>query len=168
MRRLRQIEESKKLISEAFMKLLQDTPMDEISVSQIAQEAKIGRNTFYNHFQKKEDILDYLMHNIVQEFKDNLRQIENPTIKDILLWRFDLIKETPSLIVFHKQDDVRHLFFHFRDNMTSVFNFPAKDDEYKMEFYQGGLDYVTSKWIVNGMKESSEEMTEKVLSFMKR
>jgi len=168
MRRLKQIEESKKMISDAFILLLQDNSMDEISISQITTEAKIGRNTFYNHFQKKEDILDYLMQGLLEELQDKLNQKAHPSIKDLLLWRFALLKENPALTVFQKQNDIKQLLFRFRDSNLSIANLPTQKDIYKRDFFQGGMDYVTSRWIIGGMKESPEVMVEKILSLMNK
>lgn len=170
MRRIKQIEESKKLISDAFIWLLQDKSMDEITVSQIAAQAKIGRNTFYNHFQKKEDILDYIMQGYFNEVKENMRQIDSPSIRDLLIWRFALVKENPLLKVFQRQSDIRQLLFQFRENHMQSLNITehkSDNKEYTMDFYQGGIDYVMSRWIAKGMKESADEMADKILSLMK-
>jgi len=166
MRRLKQIEESKKMISNALLKLLQDKSMDEVTVSQITTEAKIGRNTFYNHFQKKDDVLDYLLQGYLEGIRDNLEQVANPSIRDILLWRFNLIKENPLLVIFQKHNDIKQLLYNFRDRNITKFDLPRKNDAYITDFIQGGIDYVTSKWIENGMTESPEEMVDKVLSLI--
>lgn len=166
MRRLKQIEESKKLISEALLRLLKDKSLDEISISQIAQEAQIGRNTFYNHFQKKEDILNYMMHGILEEVKEALSKKSNPSIRDFLLWRFTFIKKNPLITVFRKHNDIKQLFFLFRESNSSVFDFSSQNDIYKIEFFKGGLDHVTSKWIISGMKECPDEMADKIMSLM--
>lgn len=154
------------MISNAFIRLLQDNLMDEISVSQITDEARIGRNTFYNHFQKKEDILDYMMQGLLEELQEKLRQKTNPSIRDMLLWRFTLLKENPSLTVFQRQNDIKQLLFRFRASSLSMINLPTQKDMYKRDFFQGGIDYVTSKWIVSGMKESPEEMVYKIMSLI--
>lgn len=168
MRRIKQIEEYKKMISDAFLELLQNNTMDEITISQIANKARIGRNTFYNHFQKKEDVLEYLMHGLLEEIQEKLQQEDTPSIRTLLIWRFALLKQNPLLTIFHRQDDIKQFFFQFRDSITPMFNFPAQKDIYKMEFFQGGIDYVTSRWIISGMKESPEEMVNKVLSLMNK
>ena len=166
MRRLKQIEESKKMISNALLKLLQDKSMDEVTVSQITTEAKIGRNTFYNHFQKKDDVLDYLLQGYLEGIRDNLEQVANPSIRDILLWRFNLIKENPLLVIFQKHNDIKQLLYNFRDRNITKFDLPRKNDAYITDFIQGGIDYVTSKWIENGMTESPEEMVDKILGLI--
>ena len=166
MRRLKQIEESKKMISNALLKLLQDKSMDEVTVSQITTEAKIGRNTFYNHFHKKDDVLDYLLQRYLEGIRDNLEQIANPSIRDILLWRFNLIKENPLLVIFQKHNDIKQLLYNFRDRNITKFDLPRKKDAYITDFIQGGIDYVTSKWIENGMTESPEEMVDKIMGLI--
>jgi len=166
MRRIKQIEESKKMISDALLRLLQDKSMDEITVSRITKEAKIGRNTFYNHFKKKEDILDYMMFSMLEEVIEMLSNKNNPSIRDFLLWRFTFIKENPLIIVFKKHNDIKQLLFRFRESNSSLFNFSAQNDIYKKEFFQGGLEYITSRWVIGEMKESPDEMADKVLSIM--
>ncbi len=168
MRRRKQIEEYKNMISSAFVNLLQSYSLDQITVTQIVTEAGIGRNTFYNHFKKKEDILDYLMNEFVEELQSELKKKTNPSIRDFLLWRFTLLKTNPLLSALNQQDDVRQVFYSYRNSKLSSFDFPILEESYKMEFFQGGIDNVTSSWIINGMKESSVEMTERILSFMSR
>lgn len=108
------------------------------------------------------------MQGFLKDIQEKLAQKSNPTIKDILIWRFALLKENPLLTVFHRQNDMKQLFFRFRDSNLSLFNLPAQNDMYKKEFIQGGLDYVTSRWILNGMEEYPNEMAEKVLSFINK
>jgi len=71
MKRKKQIEESKRMIADAFMRLLQNDSLEDITISQIAAEARMGRNTFYNHFQKKEDILRYVMKQLLTNARNS-------------------------------------------------------------------------------------------------
>jgi len=156
------------MISGAFIELLQSYSLDQITVTQIVTEAGIGRNTLYNYFQKKEDIFDYIMDEYVEALQKELHKKTNPSIRDLLLWRFTLLESNPLLTALNQQDDVRQLFYSYRNSRLSSFDFPLLEESYKMDFFQGGIDYVTSSWIINGMKESSEKMTDKILSFMNR
>lgn len=168
MRRLKQIEEYKGMISDAFVELLQEHSIDQITISQIAKQAGIGRNTFYNHFQKKEDILDYLMESLFLELQAKLKEKEKPTIEDFLLWRFSLLKKNPLLATVHNRDVIKTILYSMRNSKVSLFDFPLHQDIYKFEFFQGGIDYVTSKWIISGMMESPKEMVDKIFSYMNR
>jgi len=163
MKRIKQIEESKKMIVDALIQLLETHSMDDVSISQIAAEAKIGRNTFYNHFRKKEDILQYVMEQLLTDARKTFSQADKPSLKDFLHWRFSLLKNNPRFLIFQKEQDIRLMLWQFREDNASHFNLMENRDEYDKEFFMGGLDYVTSRWIKNGMIESPEEMVKKVM-----
>jgi AcrR family transcriptional regulator len=166
MKRIKQIEESKKMIADALMRLLKSSSLEEISISQIAAEAKIGRNTFYNHFQKKKDILQYLMEKFLTDARKSILQDGQLTKREFLLWRFSLIKNNPQFLIFQEEPDIRLMLLEFREYNESNFQLSKDTDEYEKEFFLGGLDYVTSMWIKKGMKESPEEMVKKLMSFI--
>ena len=44
-------------ITKALLKLLQEKPIEEISISELCKQAGIGRASFYRNFDSKEDIL---------------------------------------------------------------------------------------------------------------
>ena len=83
MKRYKQIEESKKMIQEALLQLLQEHNMNEISISMIARKAKIGRNTFYNHYQKKEDVLYDIMRQILNEARSAIKKEGEFTARNV-------------------------------------------------------------------------------------
>lgn len=45
------------LIVEALLKLMAHKAFDKISISELTREAGVVRNTFYAHFETKEDVL---------------------------------------------------------------------------------------------------------------
>lgn len=51
---------TKKMIYEAFMKLVAEKGYDAVSVQQIADEAMINRATFYAHFKDKPDLYEQI------------------------------------------------------------------------------------------------------------
>lgn len=168
MKRVKQVEESKRMIAEAFVRLLAKDSMDDIAVSRIAVEAKVGRNTFYNHFRDKEDILRYLLEGLIEDARKAFLSKPEPSLRDFLLWRFRLIKENPRLRVFKKDKYVKAMVSQLRQGMADAFKPRTGVDEYAQEFFFGGIDYMTARWMGKGMKESPEEMTAKALSLLGR
>lgn len=65
---------TEKAITETFMRLLNDRPLDKITVREIARECGINRNTFYYHFH---DIYDLLEKLFISEEQNLLAEIEN-------------------------------------------------------------------------------------------
>lgn len=52
---------SKAMLSKALLSLMMRRPFDDITISDIAAEAGLARQTFYTNFSKKEDVLVYLL-----------------------------------------------------------------------------------------------------------
>ena len=55
-------------ITDALLKLLREKPMEEISISELCEQAGIGRASFYRNFNSREDILRAYIHGLFQEW----------------------------------------------------------------------------------------------------
>lgn len=63
---------SKNALSRALLKLMIYKPLDEIAISDITARANLSRQTFYTNFDRKEDILVYLLHGLFRRYLDRL------------------------------------------------------------------------------------------------
>lgn len=63
---------SKQAIKEAFIELVEIKGFDKISVCDIANRANINRNTFYLHYEDKEDLVRKILHESVGKVYDKL------------------------------------------------------------------------------------------------
>ena len=61
---------TRKSIMESFMKLLDERPLNKISIKDIVEECGVNRNTFYYHFADVPDLLEA----IVKEEADRIMQ----------------------------------------------------------------------------------------------
>ncbi|HEL2359321.1 TPA: dihydroxyacetone kinase transcriptional activator DhaS [Streptococcus suis] len=78
---------TKKRIAKAFKKQLSQKSFDKISVVDIMQEAGTRRQTFYNHFLDKYELLDWIFETELQEqVTDNLTYISGIKLLDELLY----------------------------------------------------------------------------------
>lgn len=55
-------------IAEVFLRLLLETPMEQLRISALCQEAGISRKVFYRYFDTKEDVLRFLADRLCAEF----------------------------------------------------------------------------------------------------
>nr|WP_238600677.1 TetR family transcriptional regulator [Metasolibacillus meyeri] len=83
----RRIIKSQKAIQDTFLNLLMEEGFDAITVKQIAEEANIGRKTFYLHYLDKYDLLD----KIIDEHLARLREIcdqkqEKGLVEGTVIW----------------------------------------------------------------------------------
>ena len=59
---------SRREISTALLKLMQEHPYAEISVKQIIMETSLARKTFYLNFRSKDDVLESILDELIVEF----------------------------------------------------------------------------------------------------
>ena len=63
---------TKKAIHEGVLLLLSEKPIDDISITELAQVAQINRKTFYNYYQNPYQVLDELENELVEEFVNSI------------------------------------------------------------------------------------------------
>lgn len=68
---------TKKAIKESFIKLLNDKPMDKITVKDIIEDCEINRSTFYYHFENVYDCLVYVFNEEAEMLAKNHLEYEN-------------------------------------------------------------------------------------------
>ncbi|MCK1230778.1 dihydroxyacetone kinase transcriptional activator DhaS [Streptococcus uberis] len=84
---------TKKRIAKAFKKQLEKKPIEKISVVDIMDQAGIRRQTFYNYFVDKFELLDWIFETELQEqVTNNLNYISGFQLLEELLFYFSLNK----------------------------------------------------------------------------
>lgn len=66
----RRVARTRTALVEALTELAQDRPVREITVKELADKARIGRSTFYEHFDHIEDLLRWLVDELIEEVRD--------------------------------------------------------------------------------------------------
>lgn len=64
---------SKSALSQALLALLMEKDFDDISISDITKKAGLSRQTFYTNFDKREDILNYLLNSLFSKYARALK-----------------------------------------------------------------------------------------------
>lgn len=93
---------SREEIVAAFLSLLQSAPFDEISVKQIMLETRLTRQTFYQIFSDKDEILEYYLETIFESFIRHASSCEIHTLCDaakVFFCFFAEYKEIFALII---------------------------------------------------------------------
>ena len=71
---------SRHYITEALFRLMEDNPYNEITVSDVARKAGVGRATFYRYFSSKEDVLRFFFDRAKSDFAS--AQVYRPRCKE--------------------------------------------------------------------------------------
>lgn len=91
---------TKRYIQEAFRTLLEEKPMDRITVRDIVEECGLTRNTFYYHYDDIFDLFeDFLKTQLEQALRDSPQEM---TPDEVLLNALSFLTEKPQV--------ARHIF----------------------------------------------------------
>lgn len=88
------LEESKrKRIIDAIVKECSNVPFEEVSINRIIKDAEISRGSFYQYFEDKHDMFNYLMEDIIQVFHElDVRFLKtDASVSEVLLELYDFI-----------------------------------------------------------------------------
>lgn len=163
---------TKKAIVEAFIKLLNERPLDKIKVKDIVEECGINRNTFYYHFQDIPAMIEEIMRDEVDRVLAEQKQAETWEEGFIQGAEF-AIKNKKALYHIYKsvsRDVVeRYLNTIAEDVMTRFVEYMAGDlsplEEDKLlviHFYKAALVGMILDWMEAGMKYDTEKLIRRI------
>jgi AcrR family transcriptional regulator len=124
--------------------------------------------TLYRHFKDKEQILLYSFELYLEQTIREMSDIIHPSLVDLLKLRFKILKESSEVHLIIKSGQFDKLFQTIGKNYSSHFQrfFPVLKNDYLKEFVAGGVDAITKKWFEGGMKESYDEMANRVTNYI--
>ena len=159
---------TKESVLEALLLLMKTRAYDEISITDICNKAGISRNAFYKNFQTKENVFKA----IVIDFNRNiLRRVGNPFNKKTKLsWYvdfFNFIKENADFFLLIIKSNFQNLYLDLVNKiLTSNKNLDQKT-KYTRLLWNGATQNIIISWIVDGMKETPEEMAKICYNLLK-
>lgn len=165
------VSRTKKCIIDALLHLIEHEKFDEITVTQITQEAEIARRTFYLNFNSKYEVLDCYIDILYKEYVEEVlecgsRSFEYDANQFFAFWK----KHAELLFLLEKNGLFMVLLSKFEEILieTKYFDFSFWLDK---GIDKGKRDYIASilaailwkaleQWVKNDMKESVEELVD--------
>ncbi|WP_221568774.1 TetR/AcrR family transcriptional regulator [Alkalihalobacillus sp. TS-13] len=176
------VKRTRKMINEAFLKLIQKKRFDSVTIQDIADEALINRATFYLHYEDKHDLLNTMSNTIIQELTDELNPVQHIQEQEVQLERLQTTIEKvygsveKNLSFFEVMFGV-HGIHNFRTNLEEVirehFSQKFADLGVRPEDYQIPKDLISHFigaafvgvvhwWLKQDTKPSSKEMAQQL------
>jgi AcrR family transcriptional regulator len=163
MKRKNQINESKTLIKNALYRLLENNKFDEISLTEIANEAGVVRMTLYRHFKAKEDILLYGFEELTKEALCEIQMNKDIKFIDLIEMRLIILKSSREAQLLMENDYINQLFKSFRTNLLANMTKPLLDTSNDIRlFINGGVDAISKHWFETGMIESPKSVANRM------
>ncbi len=152
---------TEKAIKLSFMKLLNDKPINKITVKDIVEDCGINRNTFYYHF---DDIPSLLQEVLIDEVNNLLQnQSEINSIYDCLISAIDFALQNKRAMLHIYNSANRELFEQYLNNVTCIavkkfieyacaeYSISSSDRDAIIIYYKCLLIGFVIDWLTTGM-----------------
>lgn len=163
---------TKKLIRSVFIELLNEKPLNKITVKDIANSCGINRNTFYYYYSDIYALLSEIfqteLKSIISEYNDTMSWEES----FVLATRFALGNKKLIYNIYNsmQREELVNYIYSVSGNMMERYvnkvSQGIKASEYDMKliavFYQCALTEMVIRWISSGMKEDPEEIIRRI------
>lgn len=153
------------LLSKSLLELLEIKDLDEIKVNEICSNALVHKTTFYNHFEDKYDLFNYVIEQIHEKIKEQADK-DNGIINyylSIAKEYIKSIKENPKLFKsVIKLDNSKiglsifyELYIHDVESELKKLNINIPTN-YVAKFYVNGVFAIINEWFISGMIENDD------------
>lgn len=146
----------------ALIELSQNKKWSNITVTELINKSSVARSSFYRNFETIEDIIDYGIGKIVEEYnQENPSQDEDFHDRELILFKFQFYKKHSDLILnFHHSQMSKNLLTIIDDFVIDYYgDMPSSSiSKYKLYYYSGAFYNIVIHWLEDGMKETPEDM----------
>ena len=148
-------------MEKAFMKLLQEKELKEITVSDLCKMTDLNRSTFYANFEDIYDLADHLREKVEREFSmvfqhGMAQREENGALKMFRhIQENQIFYRTYFKLDYHEKNRIC-----IYDQIRAEKDFDNQYIEYHIEFFRNGLNAIIKMWLAGGCREEPEEMAE--------
>ncbi len=163
---------TKKMIRKAFIKMLNQRPLNKITVTAIVTECEINRNTFYYYYTDIYAILSEIfqteLQTVIDEYNDTLSWEES----FIVAAKFALENKTAIYHVYNsmQKEELEDYIYNVSGNVMSRYvekvsdgiSASSGDKNLIASFYQCALTEMVLRWIASGMKEDPDTIVRRI------
>ena len=153
--------DSQEKIQKAFINLLQDRQMKDITVSDLVKATGLNRSTFYANYLDIYDLADKTRQMLEKDFSALFADYDYMNARDGAEKMFAHIKENQLFYktYFKLCYDEKFLISTY-DPKRAEKEQITQNIRYHIEFFRNGLNAIIKLWLAGGCKESPQEMAE--------
>ena len=168
----KRIVKTKRAIHAAMTKLLAGKPIEEITVTELAEAAEINRKTFYNYYSSVNMVAEEMEDEIVARFDETLRRLDFDTLlKDPQTTFNTLARLITSDLDFYRSiltnrnqnSFLQKIISSLKERVMTLYAAQIPMDsklvEYMLEYIVAGMVSVYQRWFESGMKEDIEVLS---------
>lgn len=165
--------QSQKWITESLIKLMSVKPYHQITIMDICKQADLSRQTFYNVFDKKEDILRFSLQNSCEEQLSPLMHQERTSFPEIVSALAGVLEENEELLSMMINNNLEGIILDIiAKSITMVTDSFVKNERkkellpYSKTMVSGALAHLIVYWFRQENPVSIEQLTDLILEFL--
>lgn len=149
-------------LADAAKRSLRDGTVDSLTVSRIAREAGVTRQTFYRNFADKYDLVNWYFDKLLLESFEHMGS--GRTVREGYERKFEFIRqesvffraafrsEAQNSLRDHDLELIVQFFTELMEKKTG--SPPTPDEAFLLEAYCAGAIAMTVRWVLGGMPET--------------
>lgn len=159
---------SRQKMIQALLTLMELYDYREITVTQIAQEARLSRKTFYRLFSGKDEILSLFFEGLFQQWSAQIAARDVHHYWDVVQLFFDFWKERRTLLALLQKNGLLPRVFEqsYRYSLPAFAAVRSRETAdalsrplpYMLAYSVGGMHSMLLKWMELGMEVPSSEL----------
>ena len=163
---------TKKIIREEFIKILNERPLNKITVKDIASACKINRNTFYYYYTDVYALLSELFQTELQTVTDEYNDTFSWEESFIVATKFALENKIAINHVYNsiQREELEdyiynvsgHVMNRYVEKVSDGISASSGDKKLIASFYQCALTEMVLRWIASGMKEDPDTIVRRI------
>ena len=163
---------TKKNIREEFIKILNERPLNKITVKDIASACEINRNTFYYYYTDVYALLSELFQTELQTVTDEYNDTFSWEESFIVATKFALENKIAINHVYNsiKREELEdyiynvsgHVMNRYVEKLSDGISASSGDKKLISSFYQCALTEMVLRWIASGMKEDPDTIVRRI------
>lgn len=160
------------MIRQVFIKMLNEHPLNTITVKAIVAECEINRNTFYYYYSDIYAILSEIfqteLQRVIDEYNDTLSWEES----FIVAARFALENRKAIYHVYNsmRREELENYIYNISGNVmiryvekvSESISTSSEDKKLIASFYQCALTQMVLRWIASGMNEDPDTIIKRI------
>lgn len=163
---------TKKALAASLKKLLDEKPLDKITVVDIVEDCEVNRQTFYYHFQDIYDLVEWIYTNEATKALDGKKTYDTWQQGFLQIFKYALSNRSFVMNTYHsvsREFLENYLYNETYDLLIGVIEEKAdgmrvrsEDKKFIANFYKYGFVGLMLEWIKTGMKEEPSVIVERL------
>ena len=171
----KRIVKTKRAIHAAMTKLLASKPIEEITVTELAEAAEINRKTFYNYYSSVNMVAEEMEDEIVARFEETLRRLDFDTLLKDPQTTFNTLARLitsdldfyGSILTNRNQNSfLQKIISSLKERVMTLYASQISADielvEYMLDYIVAGMVSVYQRWFESGMKADIEVLSARI------